>query len=359
MTQSTGMTGMIGRGFYDQNSAPQRLAIDHVLPWIDNALAEIALDGQPQTIGIADFGCSEGANSMHVLQRAVQAFRARAQRAIFTMQSDLPTNDYTGLLKTLRPEGRAVFGEGTFNAVVGGSMFNQLLPPSSLHLATTFNAIAFLTRRPVDRLTGNILPNGPSPERGAGYVDSADAAVFKAQAAADLESFFRVRAAELVPGEKLLIQVFGGGDEGHTCDGMYDALNDALLADVEAGVIERDAYDIYYQPVYMRSLEELAAPVTGNGPQRSAFHLETVESYPVPVPFVEAYNAGGDVAVFAKACTAFYRAFTESTLVSWLAPGDDGAFADRVYGRAAELLRANPGRYPMRYFGHAILLTRR
>ena len=33
-------------------------------------------------------------------------------------------------------------------------MYDQLCPPQSLHLATTFNAIGFLSRKPLDRLPG-------------------------------------------------------------------------------------------------------------------------------------------------------------------------------------------------------------
>ena len=36
-------TGMVGHGFYDQNSGPQWAATEVVLPWLEAAVAEMAL----------------------------------------------------------------------------------------------------------------------------------------------------------------------------------------------------------------------------------------------------------------------------------------------------------------------------
>ena len=196
-------TGMVGHGFHDRNSAPQWAAIEAVLPWLDEAVAEMRLAEVPQTFALADFGCSEGRNSIQVMQRLVPGIRGRTSRPIQTVHSDLPTNDYAALLGGLRSGGRSAFGDGVFSTVVGGSMFEQLLPPRSTYLAMTFNAIGFLSRRPLERLPDYILPNGPSARRGVGAVRAADRALCAAQALADVESFLGARAAELVPGGKL------------------------------------------------------------------------------------------------------------------------------------------------------------
>jgi gibberellin A4 carboxyl methyltransferase len=114
-----------------------------------------------------------------------------------------------------------------------------LYPPHCLHIATSFNAIGFLGRRPIDRLPGYILPNGPSRIRGVGTVSEADQTVFAEQASRDIESFLRARAVELVPGGKLLLQVFGSSDAKRCCDGVYDVLNDAVLEVLNHGMIDR------------------------------------------------------------------------------------------------------------------------
>lgn len=353
-------TGMVGQGFYNRNSAPQWAATEAILPWLDDAVARISCIDPPETIGIADFGCSEGRNSSEVMHRLVSTLRAGSARPIMTIQSDLPTNDFTALLESLRPDGRAVFGDNVYSAVIGGSMFDQLLPPRSIHLAMTFNAIGFLSRRPLDRLPGYILPNGPSAARGVGNVSEAERAAFAAQAAADIESFLRARAAELTAGGQLLIEVFGASQTARACDGIYDVLNDALLEALSGGAIDRPRYEAYYQPVYFRTLEELVAPVSGpESALGSVFDLDRAETYEVAIPFVEAYRATGDTCAYARAYTDFFRAFTEAPLRMAFPGNDFAAIANEIYGRCERLIRENPERYHFRYISVAALLTRR
>jgi hypothetical protein len=70
-------TRMVGHGFYDRNSAPQWAAIEAILPWLDAAIAEMRLADLPPTIAVADFGRSEGQNSIQV--RVCQRTRGRGR----------------------------------------------------------------------------------------------------------------------------------------------------------------------------------------------------------------------------------------------------------------------------------------
>ena len=177
---------------------------------------------------------------------------------------------------------------------------------------------------------------------------------------ADVEGFLRARAAELVPGGKLLIEVFGAGAEARTCDGIYDALNDAVLEALEAGLIDRAGYEAYYQPVYFRTLDELTAPVaTPDAPLAALFNLDRAETYEVRVPFVEAFRATGDVVAYARNCTDFFRAFTEPVLRQAFPGSEQAGLADDVFARAERLIRDHPDRYEFRYVSVAALLTRR
>lgn len=350
-------TGMIGHGFYNRNSAPQMSAIDHVLSWLDDAVTDLSLGDGAGTIGLADFGCSEGRNSIAVMRQLISGLRKRTQRHILTTHSDLPTNDFSELFVGLRPGGRSVFDDqGVSSCAVGGSMFDRLLPPRSLHLAMSFNAIGFLSRRPLAKLPGYILPNGPSRIRGVGHVTRDERAAFAKQARHDVEAFLSARAIELVRGGKLLLQVFGAGQELRTCDGIYDVLNDALLELVDARMIDRNAYDSFYQPVYFRTLDELTEPVAISG---TSFRIERQETYEASVPFNDDFARDGDVDTFAAAYTDFYRAFTEGVLRLHFGdhPQLDELVSD-VYRRAERLLRETPDRYPFNYIAHAVLLAR-
>jgi hypothetical protein len=247
-----------------------------------------------------------------------------------------------------------------FSAVVGGSMFDQLLPSRSTHMAMTCNAIGFLSRRPLERLPGYILPNGPSARRGVGAVSAEDRAVFAAQALADLESFLEARAAELAPGGRLLIEVFGAGDSARTCDGIYDALNDAVLEALDAGLIDRAGYEAFYQPVYFRTLAELTRPVAAtDAPLAPLFRLERAETCEVAVPFVQEFRRSGDLGAFARSYTDFFRAFTEPVLRAAFPAPDPDRLANDVFTRAERLIRAHPERYEFHYISVAALLARR
>ena len=37
-------TGMVGGGFYNRHSAPQMSAIDHVMPWLEDAIGGVSFD---------------------------------------------------------------------------------------------------------------------------------------------------------------------------------------------------------------------------------------------------------------------------------------------------------------------------
>jgi len=329
---------------------------------LDDAVDQLVLDDETATIGLVDFGCSEGANSVAVLKRLIAAVRKTSDLPIQTIHSDLPTNDFSELFLRLSPkEGGGYDDDNVFSAAVGGSMFDQLLPPSSVHFATTFNAIGFLSKRPLDQIPGYIVPNGPSKQRAVGQVTKAEEKVFAELAHSDLQDFAKARAAELVPGGKLLIQVFGVGDEFRTCDGLYDVLNDAVLEAVDQSMISQGEYDRYYQPVYFRTLKELTAPFKDpDSKVANLFTLEQSEFYEVPVPFVQEYEKTGDIDVYAAAYTNFFRAFTEAVLrLNFVNHPSLETLVEFVFDQSEQLVRQYPQRYEFHYVAVAALLTRK
>ncbi len=353
-------TGMTGGGFYNQNSTPQWDATAAVLDYLEAAADALPLQGRGP-VCLADFGCSEGRNSIAALSRPVSRLVQRTDRPIQTIHSDLPTNDFSSLLRSLRPEGHSVFGEpNVYSSVVGGSMYDQLLPDRSLHMATTFNAIGFLSRKPIATLPGYIFPNGPSAIRNNGFVSEEDQAAFSKLARQDIATFLKARAKELVPGGKLLLQVFGANETASTCDGIYDLLNDAVLCFVEDGSISQDVYEAYYQPVYMRTLEELTAPVSDPALGAAGlFQIDHATSYEIPVSFNERFSADADLQTYARDYVNFFRAFTEAALRNALPANDQrDTLVEQIYEKAIQLLKAAPDLYPFRYIAVATLMTR-
>jgi gibberellin A4 carboxyl methyltransferase len=354
-------TGMKGEGYYDQHSSPQWAAISAVLPWVEDAVSRIGFSDEPAPIVAADFGCSEGQNSIAAMRRIVAALRARTPRPILTVHSDLPTNNFNQLFINLATGGQAACPEPqVYSAAVGGSMFEQLLPPRTVTVATTFNAVGYLDRRPDVELPDYILPMGPSrPRPGVGVADAARRA-FADQAGRDLVCFYRARAEEIIPGGKLLVASFGVDGPHRCCDGLYDVLSDALLDLVAAGRLDRAAYERLVLPVYFRTKEELVDPVLRpDSPVAGLFRLERADGMEVPVPFNRRRQETGDLAAYAAEFTGFLRAFSEPILrLTFPDQNELDALIDEVYRRVQSRLIDDPSAYEFRYIQVAALLTR-
>jgi len=248
--------------------------------------------------GSSDFvGSPEGGNAIYALSCIIETLRANSDTPIQAFFDDLPTNDFNHLFRNLFDGSTpALRGPEIYTAALGGSAFGRLVPSCSLHVATTFNAIGFLERKPDAPLPGYILPMGPgprAPRKGVGVTD-AEREPFARQAARDLEQFYGARAEELARGGKLLVPVSGRNESTSTSFGIYDVLSDALLDGVDEGVLPLEVYSSLVFPIYFRSLDELPAPVTGNGLFAGKIRVEESASLEVPAPFNTAFETTGD-----------------------------------------------------------------
>jgi len=99
---------MKGEGNYNKNSGQQRKALDRAIKAVERnvtAMSERSLLPLPgATAGhftIADYGASQGANSIIVCEKVVAILRKRhAQLPIVIVHEDLDENDWTTLFKT-------------------------------------------------------------------------------------------------------------------------------------------------------------------------------------------------------------------------------------------------------------------
>jgi hypothetical protein len=352
---------MKGEGFYDRNSSPQWASIEAVLPWLKTAVSQMSLPDSGAPVTLIDYACSEGRNSIAMVEQIIPLLRQRTTRPIQVFHSDLPTNNFNKLFVNLASGDRAFSsGDGVYSAAVAGSMFDQLMPPQSVTIAMTFNAIGFLDHRPDVELPDYILPMGPRHPRPGVDVSPDARAAYKAQAADDLVRFYRARAAELVPGGKLLVASFGVNERYRCSDGIYDLLNDALLDVREAGRLSRVAYGRIVFPIYFRSKEELVAPVAGEGsPCSGCFQVDRVDSMEVPDVLGKQVGGTGDPITYAEEFTGFVRAFSEPILQSSLASQPDAhSVIEDVYQRMRDRMIANRTEYEFHYIQVAALLTR-
>jgi hypothetical protein len=88
---------MEGSGFYNRNSDLQAAGIELALPLFEEAARTVQADEKSETpLVIADYGSSQGRNSMRPMRLAIDTFRSRfgSDRPIEVVHTDLPSNDF-------------------------------------------------------------------------------------------------------------------------------------------------------------------------------------------------------------------------------------------------------------------------
>lgn len=355
-------TGMKGNGFYDSHSNEQRAALDVFLPWLEEEMAKLPLpDKASPPLAFLDIGSSEGGNALYAMTRLLAALRCHTNAPIWMFFNDLPTNDFNHLFSNLFLKGRnSLDAENVFPAAISGTGFGRLVPPCSLSVATSFNAIGFLERIPEGASLPNyILPMPPNAPRSGVSVSDSEHAPFRVQAATDLRVFYQARADELVSGGRLLLQVFGRNEDISTAHGIYDVLSDALLDAVEAGELPAEVYEKLIFPVYFRTLEELLSPLKDNPQLAKDFRIEKAEVREVPAPFNQLLAQTGDLDTWAAEYMGFLRAFTEPILMPAIPAGIDAtAVVAGIYERVVKRLLSDPERYEFHYVSLAVLAVR-
>ena len=94
---------MEGHGAYNSSSRVQAVGSSSALPLIEYAANHVELEATRAPIVIADYGASQGRNSLAPLAAAIGALRARAgpERAISVVHTGLPESDFTALFQLL------------------------------------------------------------------------------------------------------------------------------------------------------------------------------------------------------------------------------------------------------------------
>jgi hypothetical protein len=353
---------MKGAGYYDRHSGAQLSSIGALRDWVRDAVAALPLPDPARPVTLLDLGSSEGRNAVRLMRGVVDRLRRRTGQPIQTIYSDLPSNDFNRLFANLEEARReGFFAAGVYPAAVGASFYGPLLPPGTVHLATSFNSIQWLDQLPAVPLPDSVGYRRPHPAR-TGHATSPEAkAAFTRQAERDLVRFLECRARELVPGGKLLLASPGDTDRARIGDGFLDLLDDACLDLVAAGRLGQGEYERLTLPVYCRTVEELLAPLEGeDSPVGGEFAVDRARALEVATPFLVRYRRDGDVAAYARAYTGFVRAISEPVVCAVLGRTErGGAAVESLYERIRSRLIAQPERYAFRYILVAALLTRR
>lgn len=249
---------MEGHGAYNRGSRVQAAGISAAIPLFGQAARTARLPPPPQAIVIADYGASEGRNSLGPMAEAIGALRTRvpSDRAILVMHTDLPNSDFSVLFETLAddPDSYLLNDKACFAAAVGRSFYEQILPSESVTLGWSSWAVQWLSR----------IPCPIEDQFQIAYSKNERArAAFLAQAAEDWRAFLTHRGAELRPGGRLVVLTMATTDAGdfgyeHVVEAMVGALADL----VAAGEVTRAEVSRMVVPTVGRRREDFMAPFT-------------------------------------------------------------------------------------------------
>ena len=328
-------SAMQGDGYYNRNSRLQAANLASALPLLQEAAARHALHpSAPFTL--ADYGASQGRNSMLPMSVAIDALRATHRRAdpVEGFHVDLPDNDFNSLFAALDSStGSYLAGRhDVFSAAIGKSYFEQVLPAARVDLGWSSNALHWLRGNPVDVLDHGWAIFSQAP----GAVAAVDR-----QLAGDWRDFLIARAAELRDDGAVVCQFLGRGEDSHGFEWMAGCWWQAIV-DVqhEAGITDAEMARMT-NPSAGRSVAQIEAPFAA-GP----FHglvLDQVAIVPSPDPFWDAYCSNGDVAEFSRSWSTTMRAANGPSFMAGLSPGQDRAhILDLITQRHAELVSADP-----------------
>lgn len=192
---------MEGHGRYNRSSQVQAGGLSPAVPLFERAAGEVPVP--EQTVVIADYGASEGHNSLVPLGAAIRVLRTRTPQAISVVHTDLPENDFPGLFEMLEEDPNSYLAHDpmVFASAVGRSFYDQILPPGSVTLGWTSWAIHWMSRVPHKEVPDHVHW---SVSRDAGVREA-----YRKQGAEDWRRFLECRSRELAPGGRMVVLSMG------------------------------------------------------------------------------------------------------------------------------------------------------
>ncbi len=330
---------MEGHGVYNRSSCVQAAGFSPALPLLAEAARRVPLAPAPQPVVIADYGASEGRNSLAPIGAAIRALRDRAgsERPISVVHTDLPGNDFAGLFQALETDPSSYLREdaATFAFAVGRSFYQQILPAGSVTLGWSSWAVQWLSRTPCAI---------PDHVQVAYSRDATARAAFARQAAEDWRNFLTHRASELSPGGRLVVLTMAlteHGDFGYRA--VLAAMDASLRELVETGYVRADEAARMAIPTVGRGRAELLAPFAAGG-GCAGLAMERVELFLGEDPIWRDFERDRDAAAYGARWAAFSRASVLPTLARDLAgdPARRDGFVARMEAGMARRLAAQP-----------------
>ncbi len=348
---------MEGGGSYNKYAKLPAAGGALALPLWEKTVECIELEGSDQPVVIADYGSSQGKNSLLPMQVAIRILRNRLgpNRPISVFHIDQPLNDFNTLFEVLDadPDRYALDDPNVFPSAIGRSFYENVLPPGSVHLGWSSYAAMWLSRFP------SSIPGHFMSIRSTGTVR----AEFDRQAAHDWVSFLQLREKELRPGARLVVVLPGVDDEGVTgLETLFDHANETLAEMAKEGSITASERAAMVVGAYPRPKRDVLSPFARNG-NFQRLTLESCETHPLQDAAWTEYERDGNKEALATKRALFFRSVFTPSLGSALAQANSGdAEALRLFGDRLEAgLKRRLATHPvaMHTLVQAIVLAKR
>ncbi|ASY46005.1 MAG: hypothetical protein EPO45_13560 [Sphingobium sp.] len=336
MADPAAVAAMAGDGLYNRHSGLQQANLQSALPLLEAAARAIGV-GSVGPVSIVDYGASQGRNSMAPMATAIDLVRAHdAQRPVQVVHTDLPSNDFTSLFGLLDRDPASYLNgrQGVFPSAIGRSYFDAILPPGSVDLGWSSNALHWMSCNPVD-----VADHG-----WAIFSRSAQArAAVEAVLAKDWLAFLKARAVELRPGGRLICQFMGRGPDSHGFEWMAGNFWQSIVDMEGEGLLSADETLRMTAPSAGRSLDQIRAPFdAGLVPELELEHLAAI---PSPDPYWDAYQRSGDAAELGRLWAAMMGAANGPNFLTRVdASRDRDALLASLVQRVATRVEADPQR---------------
>ncbi len=346
---------MEGKGAYNKHARIPAGGSALALPLLENTVPNIELGCGDQPVVIADYGSSQGKNSLAPMRVAIANLRRQLgpDRSIFVFHIDQPSNDFNTLFEVLDtdPERYSLDEPNVFPCAIGKSFYERVLPANSVHLGWCSYAAVWLSRIPT-RVPGHFLPlRSTGPERAA----------FQCQAAEDWKAFLSLRAGELRLGGRLIVVLPALNDDGVAgLEVLMDHANAALAEMVADGALRAEERERMVLGSCPRRRSDLLAPFQADG-QFEGLSVECCELISLPDSAWADYERDGDKEALVTKHALFFRAIFVPSLALGLTDAHDPAqrriFADRFENGLKRRLAKQPA--PLHSFVQILVVPKR
>jgi S-adenosylmethionine-dependent carboxyl methyltransferase len=331
---------MEGGGSYNLNAKVPAAGADLALPFLKEAVSGLAFDHGDQPVVIADYGSSQGKNSLAPMRAAITSLRARVgpSKPILVVHIDQAANDFNTLFGVLHgdPERYSIDDANVFPSAMGRSFYETVFPKGYVHLGWSSYAAVWLSRIPM------MIPGHFVSLASTGEVREA----FNRQGAEDWKLFLSLRADELRPGGRLVVVLPGLNDEGGSgFEPLFGHANEILAEMVGDGSITREERARMVVGAYPRRRSQLLAPFSTNNPY-CGLRVERCELSALPDAAWANYERNRNKEMLVKRHVGFFRAIFVPSLAMALADTQRSeSFADELEQRLARKLGDQPEPY--------------